>query len=151
MAKAQLLNITKKVDHLLEEIRVVLPGTQALLGFQLAAIFADGFSKLSPFVQIIHFFSLLCVAITTVLLLAPAAYDRLVEKDHDTEHFHVLASRMLLLAMVFLSIGLSIDFFVISFKIFKTLSTGIVFALFVFLLSFSLWFVYGGYHRLQHR
>ena len=38
--------IADKIRHVLTEARVVLPGVQALLGFQLAAMLAEGFEKL---------------------------------------------------------------------------------------------------------
>jgi hypothetical protein len=37
-----------KIDHMLTEARVVLPGAQALLGFQLIAVLTKPFEQLPP-------------------------------------------------------------------------------------------------------
>ena len=53
------LPLPEAVTHLLEECRMVLPGLQALLGFQFIAIFNAGFSeKLTPTEQRLHLFAL---------------------------------------------------------------------------------------------
>ena len=39
-------DLAERITHVLEELRVVLPGTQALLGFQLVAVFSTGFASL---------------------------------------------------------------------------------------------------------
>ncbi|HZN54924.1 MAG TPA: hypothetical protein VFB67_06335 [Candidatus Polarisedimenticolaceae bacterium] len=40
---AERIPLTKAVELLLEECRMVLPGIQALFGFQLIAVFSDAF------------------------------------------------------------------------------------------------------------
>lgn len=49
-----------KIDYVLTEARVVLPGAQALLGFQLAIVLTNGFQQLS---------SNLAISTVTLLLL----------------------------------------------------------------------------------
>jgi len=46
MAEAKGTTVDTKVDHVLTEARVVLPGVQALLGFQLAGVLTDSFEQL---------------------------------------------------------------------------------------------------------
>src|SRR5213078_2786252 len=96
--------LKERVTHVLDELRVVLPGTQALLGFQFVAIFSPGFNSLSQTMRYVHLASLCIVTLTTVLLMAPAARHRIVEQGQDTEALHTFASRSLLLAMAALAL-----------------------------------------------
>jgi hypothetical protein len=50
------LSLDSATRHILEECRMVLPGIQALFGFQLIAVFNQGFNeKLSTVQQQLHF------------------------------------------------------------------------------------------------
>lgn len=115
--KADDTDIAEKVKNVLTEARVVLPGVQALLGFQFDAVLTDAFDKLPPSSQYLHLASLALLAAGMILLIAPAAYHRLVERGEDSEHFHRFASRMVLAAMVPLALGVSGDFFVVVRKV----------------------------------
>jgi hypothetical protein len=46
--------LSEKINALLTEARIVLPGVQALLGFQLAAYLTDAFAKLSATAKAVH-------------------------------------------------------------------------------------------------
>ena len=59
---------------------MVLPGAQALLGFQLITIFMEGFDKLPNSSKFIHIGSLVLIALTMILLMSPAAYHRIAEQ-----------------------------------------------------------------------
>lgn len=106
-----------RIDYVLTEARVVLPGAQALLGFQLAIVLTGGFAELPPAVKAIHGIALALIAISTMLLIAPAAYHRIVYAGRDEPGFHSLASRLLLLATIFLAAGLAGDTYVVAVKI----------------------------------
>jgi len=105
--------LSDKVDHVLTEARLVLPGAQALLGFQLAIMLMEGFTRLPASSKYIHLVSLGSVALCTIFLIAPAAYHRIVEAGEDTELFHRFATRMVLAAMVALALGVSGDLYVV--------------------------------------
>ena len=109
------LPLPEAVTHLLEECRMVLPGLQALLGFQFIAIFNAGFSeKLTPTEQRLHLFALGLVAVAGALVMAPASYHRQTGPREVSTHFLTLASRLLLGAMILLLLGIGIDFYVIA-------------------------------------
>jgi hypothetical protein len=110
-------DLAERIKKVLIECRMALPGAQAFLGFQFAIVFAQGFDKLPHSWQIIHFLSLLCMTVSIVLLIAPAAYHRLAEAGDDTEHFHTIASRLMLTALVFLAPGMAGDLFVVIAKL----------------------------------
>src|SRR4051794_7658519 len=71
------LPLAKAAQYLLEECRTVLPGIQALFGFQLIAVFNQGFSqKLSAGEQRLHLLAMTLVAIAIALIMSPAAHHR---------------------------------------------------------------------------
>src|SRR5687767_2733158 len=76
--------LTNKIKHVLTECRVVLPGSQALLGFQFIVILTESFDRLPPLSKYIHLAALGLNALTIVLLITPAAYHRMVERGEET-------------------------------------------------------------------
>ena len=109
------LPLPEAVTHLLEECRMVLPGLQALLGFQFIAVFNAGFdAKLTPTEQGLHLLALGLVALAGALVMAPAAYHRHTGPREVSEGFLTLASRLLLWAMIPLMLGIGIDFYIIA-------------------------------------
>lgn len=90
-------------------MRIVLPGTQAFLGFQLIATRTDAFSKLPRPEQFCHLGSLGLVALSEILLMTPPAYHRVAERGHMTERFLNLASFLVVCAMLPLALGICLD------------------------------------------
>jgi hypothetical protein len=136
-----------KIQQVLTEIRVVLPGAQALLGFQFISLLMESFEKLPQSSKYVHFISLSLVALSVILLMTPAAYHRLVEQGEDTEHFHRFASRTLLASMVPLALGISGDFFLVARKITESDGLAIGLAAFALLIFYGLWFGFTLYKR----
>lgn len=106
-------DLSHRIVQVLTEARVVLPGAQALLGFQLAMVLMEPFEQLPKAAKVIHLCSLGFIALATIVLMAPAAYHRIVENGEDTERFHSFASRMVLLAMALIAPGLSGELYVV--------------------------------------
>lgn len=139
--------LPQRIKNVLTECRMALPGAQALLGFQLIDVFFDSFVKLPRSLQYVHFASLLCTLVSTILLIAPAAYHRIAEGGEDTEHFLKVASRMLLAALVFLSPGMTGDIVVALYRITHTVTSGIVVSLVLLVAFYALWFGYSAWAR----
>ncbi|OWW04774.1 hypothetical protein ATY81_02005 [Rhizobium sp. R72] len=106
-----------KIDYVLTEARVVLPGAQALLGFQLAIVLTSGFADLNASAKALHCVALGTVALATMLLVTPAAYHRIVYDGTEVAEFYHVASRFLLAATVFLALGLAADIHVVIGKV----------------------------------
>ena len=141
--------MTDKIRHVLTEARVVLPGAQALLGFQFVTVLTDAFDKLEPSSRYLHLAALGCVALSVVLLLAPATYHRIVERGEETEHFHRFASAMVLAAVVPLALGITGDLFVVARRITHHVTLATVLAGASLALMFGLWFGFTGVLRLR--
>jgi hypothetical protein len=121
---------------------MVLPGLQALFGFQLIAVFNQTFwDRLTHTQQILHFVALSIVAIAIALVMTPAAYHRQAERETVSHGFVRLASRLLLWSMFPLLTGISLDFYLIALLIFKNTEVSLALAAVLSLTFFVLWFV----------
>lgn len=138
-----------KIEQALTECRVVLPGAQALLGFQFATFLMESFEKLPTSSKIVHIVSLCFIALSVILLMAPAAYHRIVEEGENTEHFHNVANRLLIGAMVPLALGICGDFFIVFRKVSESTSGAIVASTAMLLIFYGLWFGFTIYCRAQ--
>src|SRR2546427_403619 len=135
------LPLSKAAEYLLDECRMVLPGIQALFGFQLIAVFNSGFDeKLTPPEQRLHLLAIALVAIAVALIMTPAALHRQKGPYDVTDLFVRVSNRVLLWSMAPLALGISIDFYLIS-KIIIGGPLVAVFAAALFLLFLGLWFV----------
>lgn len=143
--------ITDKIKHVLTEARVVLPGAQALLGFQLVTTLMEAFEKLPMSSRYVHLASLLLVGVSIVLLMTPAAYHRLVERGEETEHFHGFASRILLASMVPLALGVTGDLFVVVREVTKSATAAIIAAASMLIFFYGFWFGFTLYRRKQRQ
>jgi hypothetical protein len=134
------ISVKDKIGHVLLESRMVLPGAQALLGFQIAIILQESFDALPASSKMVHLASLACVALSILLLMTPAAYHRIVEQGEETEHFHKVASRLLLISTVPLALGLTGDCFVVVRKVLDSTPAALVAAGLNLLVCLGLWF-----------
>jgi hypothetical protein len=133
-------SLSDRIKKVLIECRMALPGAQAFLGFQFAIVFAQGFAALPRSSQLAHFGSLLATTISIVLLIAPAAYHRLVEQGQDTENFHLVASRLLLTALIFLAPGMAGDLMVVIRKVTNAPALSACLAALLLMGFYVLWF-----------
>jgi hypothetical protein len=106
--------LEKIAQAAIEEARMVVPGIQALFGFQLIAVFNQRFHDLTPGEQAVHFFSLVLVALAIALIMTPAAYHRLVEWGSVSDFFVRLASRLIATAMVPLMVALCLEVYLVG-------------------------------------
>ncbi|HEY4233314.1 MAG TPA: DUF6328 family protein [Lacipirellulaceae bacterium] len=134
--------LTDAVSHLLEECRMVLPGIQALFGFQWIAFFNQRFIDVSRSDQALHLGATAVVAASAALLMTPAAYHRTARGGAVSKLFISLSTRLILAGMFLLSIGIAADFFVISSFIVQSSAVRFGFAGLIWLLLIGLWFVY---------
>src|SRR5215470_8260411 len=137
------LSLDAAARHILEESRMVLPGIQALFGFQLIAVFNQGFGeKLSPREQDLHLLAFALVAMATALIITPAAYHRQAEREQVSEFFVRLASRLLTTALFFLLVGTSLDAFLVAKIVTGRAGVSAAVAAALALVFLGLWFVF---------
>jgi hypothetical protein len=138
----QPLSLADSATHLLNEGRMVLPGIQALFGFQLIAVFNQGFAgKLSSAEQGLHLAATVLVAIAVALVMTPAALHRQLEPRGVSDGFVELSSRLLLWSMVPLAVGISADLYLVARVILKATVPAAVIAVALLAVYLGLWFV----------
>ena len=94
---------------------MVIPGIQALFGFQLIAIFNEGFEqKLAEPVQVVHLVALVLTALSMALVMTPAAIHRIAEPMSVSERFLWMASNMVLAGMFPLALAVGLDAYVVA-------------------------------------
>lgn len=141
--------IDEKIQFILTEARVVLPGAQALLGFQLMICFTAAFAELEASAKLTHGAALAAIAIAIALLVAPVAYHRIVYAGEDAPEFYDIAGRFILAATLFLAAGLAIDMHVVVRKVSDDATLGTVLALATLAVLVSLWHLYPLWRRMH--
>lgn len=140
LAGAEALSLTRAADHLIEECRMVLPGVQALFGFQLVAVFSERFERaLSASEQMLHLGSIALVMVAIALIMTPAAYHRLTAPDRVTAHFIRLSTRLLMVGMPVLLAALAIDAYLVA-RLIGGASVAAIAATLLSVLFAGLWF-----------
>jgi hypothetical protein len=104
-------DVHAKIEQMLTEARVVLPGAQALLGFQFVVTMSKSFSQLPASDQHVHFAALCAVALCVILLITPAAIHRMAFGGQDVPRFHQIGSFIITLALIPLALGIAGDFY----------------------------------------
>ena len=141
MVQRQTLSLAEAAQYLLDECRMVLPGIQALFGFQLIVVFNPGFDqKLNAVEQDLHLTAIALVAIAVAIIMTPAAYNRQTAPMEVTSDFIRLSTRLLLWSMCPLAVAISLDLYLIGRVIAGSLVGGLLSAV-VFALYAMLWFV----------
>jgi hypothetical protein len=131
-----------KIEQMLTEARVILPGAQALFGFQLAIVFTRSFVDLPAVSMIVHAASLLLVTLTVVLLMAPAAYHRLVYAGEASADMYRVGSALVTAATIPLALGLTGDTYVVMSEVTTSQAVAIATAVATFILLIGLWHAY---------
>ena len=123
------------------EARMLLPGVQTLMGFQLMAVFNQRFEQFTLSEQLTHYGAFILMAITMALMMAPAAYHRQVECDRVSGRFVVLSTRLLTFSMVPFIAGMCLDTYLIGRLITHESTLGLAAAAGLFCVLVGLWFV----------
>ena len=110
----QRLSLCEAADLLLNECRMVLPGIQALFGFQLVAVFSERFSRLSELDQQMHLWATAMVVVVIAMIMTPAAYHRQAEPRHVSLTFLRVCTWLLVASMVPLAIAITLEFYIVA-------------------------------------
>jgi TRAP-type C4-dicarboxylate transport system substrate-binding protein len=138
--KVETIELDTATSHILEECRMVLPGIQALFGFQLIAVFNQGFGdKLSQVEQLVHLAALILTVLATVLVMTPAALHRQAEPMEVSERFVWLASNLILAAMYPLAVAVALDVYVVASVVTKSDAMGSLLAVTVLIVFIAFW------------
>jgi hypothetical protein len=99
--------LDRNTIELLNELRVAGTGIQVMFAFLLIVPFNTGFRRVNAFDRGVYFTTLICIAISFMLLLAPAIHHRILFRQHQRPYLVKSANRLVILAMMFLAVGLT--------------------------------------------
>ena len=131
-----------RIDQMLTEARVILPGAQALFGFQLVIVLSSTFEKLPAEFRLIHGIALLAVALAVVLLITPAALHRIVWAGEDCETLLRTGGHITILALLPLALGMAGDAYVVLARITGRTSGAAIAASIVLLVLLGFWYAW---------
>src|SRR3954469_6644461 len=97
-----------KIQNVLDEARILILGSQVLLGFQMRAVFEPRFEKLPDYLHLLVVVGLTAILIAIGLLITPGAFHRIAENGEDTERLHRLATIILCIALLPIAISMGI-------------------------------------------
>jgi uncharacterized protein DUF6328 len=131
----------KAAREAVEEARMVLPGIQALFGFQLIAVLNERFTELPSSRRLLHPAAIVLVAIAIALIMTPAAYHRQVEPGTVSRFFVGLASLFVAAAMVPLMLALCIEVYILAAIVLDSPFWSVALAALLLCLFTMLWFI----------
>ena len=151
-AEAEDQPLSQTVGNILEEARMILPGTQTLFGFQLIVVFNTRFhERLSPIEEYLHLGATVLVALATAMLIAPAAYHRIAEPESVSRQFVALASRLLSWSLIPLAIAICADIYLVASLVTGNVAVSAALAFTLFVVFAALWFVLPGRAKTRRR
>lgn len=105
--ESALERLDRNTTELMQEMRVAAIGIQVLFAFLLVVPFNTGWRRVDSFDRYDYFVTLLCIATAAVLLIAPPIYHRILFRRGQKAYLVEVGNRLLIVAMVFLTIGLT--------------------------------------------
>jgi len=142
--------IDVRVENMLTEARVLLPGAQALFGFQMAVLLTDAFGNLPETSKILHAVALCSIALAIILVMAPAAFHRIAYRGENTETFHRIGSGFVIASVVPLAVGITGDLYVSVARALDSAALGAAAAGAVGLALLGLWILQPLFLRASH-
>ena len=138
----QRLSLEQSVTFLLEECRMVVPGAQALFGFQLIAVFTDAFAReLTPGEQRLHILAVALGVLALGFVMAPAAVHRQTEPHAVSDRFVHVASRLLLCSMIPMGLAICLDAYLVSRVVFHSRAAAWAVSASLFAFLMAVWLV----------
>ena len=102
-----LQRLDRNTVELVSEMRVAAIGIQVLFAFLLILPFNARFTRLNGFERGVYMVTLICIAIATVLLIAPSIHHRLLFRRGQKKFLVDTGNRLMILASLFMSVGLT--------------------------------------------
>ncbi len=143
-------SLKDEMQTVIEEARMVLPGIQALIGFQTMAVFNTKFDELSQGSRSAYLIALGFLTLSMGLLMTPAAYHRLAERGKVSRRMINLSSTLITSAMVPLLLAFSLDVYVVVLAVLRNLWIASLGGIATFCLLVSLWFFFPLFKKYAH-
>ncbi len=118
--------VNRELMELLNELRVALPGVQVIFGFLLTVPFAPRFDQIDGEQRWSYLATLTLLALSSLLLIAPAAQHRALFRQHDKEALLIRANRYSRAGLAALLPALSLGVFFVLDTVFPGLVAALV-------------------------
>jgi Family of unknown function (DUF6328) len=114
------------LTDLLNEIRLLLPGTLLLVAFLIALPFNAGYTRVSRFDNAVYVALFLCAILSLLLFAAPAAQHRLMSPLRDRAAFKRSVNRQVIIGLMPLSAAITLAAYLVISHVLSTLAAAIV-------------------------
>ena len=129
----------RELIELLNELRIVLPGTTVLLGFLLAVPFANGWKRVTTFQRDVFIVAFLSTAVSVAFLTAPSSYHRLRFRQGNKEHLVKVGNRLSIMGIAASAVSLEAVVLLVMDSV-LSLEAAIVAAVSLFFVVALLWY-----------
>ncbi len=134
---------------MLTEARVIIPGGQALLDFQLMATLTNAFNELPAMFKYVHCVGMCAIALSVVLLMTPAAVHRISFHGEDDPDFFRIGSPLVVAGSDPLAVGIPADVAVVFFKATESMSAALIAGLAALSALLGFWIAYPIWRRTR--
>lgn len=131
----------RRLDELLQELRVMLPGVEILFAFLLTVPFSERFDKLAGHSKALFIVTLGAAAASIALFIAPTAMHRLQGRGKDKEQLVRTSSVLSVSGMGFLVVAITSGLFIVVDLIYG-LALAIPLSVFFGFVFVMLWYVF---------
>jgi hypothetical protein len=131
-----------KIEQLLTEARLIIPGGQALFGFQFIAMLTTGFDRLPDTAKLVHAAALCLVGLNVITMMTPAALHRLSFGGEDSLRFLRMGSALVITGPAFLATGMAAEIYVVFIKALNSPAAASSASVAAFLILVSFWYLW---------
>jgi hypothetical protein len=142
--------VAEKIRLMLTEVRVVLPGIEGIIGFQLVIPMTAAFDQIPAEARYMHFAALFLVALSTMLLLSPGPVHRMAFGGGDSARFHRIGSRLITLSLAPFALGVACDYYVAAGRMIGYGRGAMLAATLMFSIMMASWYILPWIIRQRH-
>lgn len=138
----------RELIELLNELRIALPGVQVLFGFLLTVPLTDRFPNVNDFERTLYSATLVCTALSLLLLITPTAYHRINFRQRERHRMLKSANKLVIAGVGFLALAMTGSIAFITSLLYgdgETVAAAVASAV----LFASYWFLFPWYRRVN--
>jgi hypothetical protein len=140
------MDISKKVKLALDESRMLVLGTQVLIGFQFRSGFQEAFDSLPPWSRYLDGLALLLMVCALGLLILPGPYHRIVEEGKNSGRLQSLIGVVASCALTPFAVGIGLAVGIACERVWGP-AGGLLAGAGACLAAFGLWYGLGEYRK----
>jgi Flp pilus assembly protein TadB len=131
----------RELGELLQELRVAITGVQVLFAFLLTVPFTQRYERLDASERRVYFLAVLAAAVSSLLLIAPAANHRLLFREGVKEEMLRAANKVAIAGFVALALGIGLSLYLVTTMVYSS-RAALVVSIAMALMTVFAWFVF---------